>query len=1601
MKQLKELIHNRLVGIVIAGAMAVMLPSACRAGIVGNYPVDGSTLHMWHFDETNGTLAYDAVSNQLNGLAGWTGGFTMTNLPGNPAFPTVANGGLLATEFASNAQPSYVAYANGQPYVSYNYCILTTNDSAYFQAGFSEAPAGADPGFGTNPAGISTLAFTNIANYCNTNTGAFTMEALVNLDINPQKLAGQQDILCADSGNGNRGFIFGIYPISGGGANLNFFPIGSTIGTISYGNIAYLPTNGPDAAIQGQWYHAAVTYTGNNPTNGDTPNILTVYWTLMDPARTNCDLLWQTNVSLNNSKFTTHVGLLNGETPFLDIGASARENITTPNLGWAGFNGNIDEVRISDVCLHPDQMVFNYTAIAEPPTVDGLATSETLANSATLQLIPVELGSLPVTNQWYYIANGVTNLLAGQTNSTLTIPGVTAANGGSYYLAATNAYGGTNSAAVQVTVGLQSFDGLYNTGCDNNGNPLWPYAPGSYDPHYFLTNDPDPNGNPPYAVIWSTPGTANGGIIGPENGAGTVLGNYIYTTSFVIDQGVVSNATLSGTLISYATELGSTIQVVINDVTNTFQNGVYPGAYNTVPFGPFTGTNCGFQMGSNTLTFIFTNAVSNPNGIELYNLTGTSTALTNAPYITNQPNSVMVNYGQTASFSLVAIGAPSLNYEWLTNGLYNNSGGVVVAPFATTNRTFTFVATNIPASAVHNGIYTNNYYAIVSNGAGSVTSAVVELTVNMQTTFVSQLPLPYTNLFTLYAGANPAFSVQVGGAPAPFAYQWYTNGVWDAAVTTNKLLMTNVQIGFFTNYCVVTNLYSSPATSQVWTAQVIADPTSNGPGGPSSYASNTLALNPIGYWRMDDVNEDGSDNGNGDFFYVCHDYAGGNDGFYTNCSLGNAGYNPTTDPSDSSAEFGESDDLGSDFGDSLATSIAGINFGAPFGTNKAFTVEAWVSGLVQTSAGAGIVTLGWGNGGEQFDLDCGAPGGAYRFLFRDASGISHGVNSTNVPALIGQGPWYHLAGVVDEVHSNVSFYIDGQLAGKTAISPGAGVLSSSYLMGIGARQSGLGTSYNDQFLGYVNDVAIFNYALSPSQIANQYFQSGVAPVITEQPVAGTNVEQGSTLSVSAVANGTGTLSYQWYETNLTSQTGFALSGQISSTLVINNVQTNDSYFLDVSNSFGATNSSPVSVTVLFGLNVSLGPPGVSLYAGLPFKYSVGALGTVPFYYQWLTNGVAVPNATNSTYSLIAGLGSISVICTVTNAYNGYSSTNAGPVTLTGVALPASLYSATVLSNNPAGFWPLNEPNSSPGTGNDGAIVYDYVGGNNGIYTNALLGNPGYNTNADPLDTSALFGSYATPNSDANSIPGPDFSTPNGSNAEFTVEAWAESTTNNGLNTPTVVAKGVYFEEEYAIDAGAANGSYRFTVRNAAGTAYNANSTFSISNSNQWYHLVGVCNESNSLVSLYINGKLAASTAIPAASGITNSSAIPMTIGARSSTQPYAPGNSLDQQFPGYICDVAVYNYALSSNQVTAEYQAAQIPPPINPNPTNIVFSVMNNQLKLSWPVDHLGWILQVQTNSLSVGLGTNWVNVNGSSSVTNIVIPINLTNGTEFYRLKY
>ena len=57
------------------------------------------------------------------------------------------------------------------------------------------------------------------------------------------------------------------------------------------------------------------------------------------------------------------------------------------------------------------------------------------------------------------------------------------------------------------------------------------------------------------------------------------------------------------------------------------------------------------------------------------------------------------------------------------------------------------------------------------------------------------------------------------------------------------------------------------------------------------------------------------------------------------------------------------------------------------------------------------------------------------------------------------------------------------------------------------------------------------------------------------------------------------------------------------------------------------------------------------------------------------------------------------------------------------------------------------------------------------------------------------------------------------------------------------------------------------------------------------------------------------------------------------------------------------------------------------------------QLKIFWPADHTGWVLQSQTNNLAAGLGTNWVNVSISAQTNQMTVPLSATNGSVFFRL--
>ncbi len=178
------------------------------------------------------------------------------------------------------------------------------------------------------------------------------------------------------------------------------------------------------------------------------------------------------------------------------------------------------------------------------------------------------------------------------------------------------------------------------------------------------------------------------------------------------------------------------------------------------------GTNL---AGATANPLVLANAQLTNNGnysVVVTNLFGSVTSsnaallLTNAPpAITMPPQGQTVLTGQTATFSVAATGTPPLNYQWLFNG--TNISGATTNPFSLAN-----------AQSTNGG----NYSVIVSNFAGSVTSAAAALTLVFTNPVVfaqwnfNSVP-PDANVGTGSTGPSTGSGTAslVGGATATFA----------------------------------------------------------------------------------------------------------------------------------------------------------------------------------------------------------------------------------------------------------------------------------------------------------------------------------------------------------------------------------------------------------------------------------------------------------------------------------------------------------------------------------------------------------------------------------------------------------------------------------------------------------------------------------------------------------------------------------------------------------------------------------------------------------------------------------------------------------------
>ncbi len=292
--------------------------------------------------------------------------------------------------------------------------------------------------------------------------------------------------------------------------------------------------------------------------------------------------------------------------------------------------------------------------------------------------------------------------------------------------------------------------------------------------------------------------------------------------------------------------------------------------------------------------------------------------------------------------------------------------------------------------------------------------------------------------------------------------------------------------------------------------------------------------------------------------------------------------------------------------------------------------------------GAGIVAKGYfgSKGSAEVTLDEGAPNEDFRLEVHSAANTAYDANSTINAQNSG---WHFLVGVCDEANSNVLLYVDGVLAGSTHIAPLAGVfnVAAAPLM-IGARSTSATSNGDNQFQGLMNNVAIYNYALTPSQVLNQYLMSGVPASLPVQPPANAFVTPDGSLTV-AGANvfGTPPLVEQWWDSTLNAP----IVGQTNAVLAISNGfdaagLVGHQIFLTVSNVYGGTNSTLVMVSSNSGPIITAQSPvaytsPLKLFVGANPNFSItaSAPSSYPISYQWFTNGIKANGNTNTFYQL--------------------------------------------------------------------------------------------------------------------------------------------------------------------------------------------------------------------------------------------------------------------------------------------------------------------------------------------------------------------------------
>lgn len=929
------------------------------------------------------------------------------------------------------------------------------------------------------------------------------------------------------------------------------------------GNQGWETLAAPNAnVVLGQWSHVVGTY----------------------DAASGTKLLYVDGELINGS---LNVTVSKNEARPLRIGAGFNE----VSFGNYFVNGAVDEVAIYPTALNQQQILAHYVAatgaapdVTAAPQVLIDPVGQSIWETTPITLSCVVAGSLPMQLQWYHVAadGTTTTAVPGGNDFLLTLNPTTMANEGYYYLSASNALGETQSAwawvevkplaAPNITLDVPATIPVYHGGTAGldvvaEGTPPLGYLlqsngvtmAWSEDGHFKVPNVQPGDASTEYRVVvtnsvgsgqtaitklnvLNAPAATSAAVTTGLNPAGYWrLGDDVDPTAFDYWNGLNGDYASAGLNIipgaltddddGCVNLYGSGSYVRMRDAT-AFQ---YTGATNQFTLSAWINADSWPATG---VRFFSTRLhVGNTGGYGFGIWNGNSYRFTAFGVTDIAQGLPAIVPGEW--YHVVAVNSNATVYFYL-NGVFQgmgnaNHGGIKPSPsplqlggnpnFNAPTDEESFNGRMDEASVFNRALTPTEIKALYDSRYGSqVPPSIVQQPASVR----------------LLAGGTARFSVAATGS-LPLSYQWKTNGVAITGATNAALVIPNVTSALSgLSYSVTVGNLAATVDSSPASLTLIS---------PSSYTTAVVADNPAGFWRLNEAS--GTP--------VAYDTWGSHNGVFAgSVALETPG--ALLNDGDTAAAF-----------DGVSPTRVEVPY-APELNAASFSVECWArvtagSGTYRAAVSARNEVQGANQGG--FILYANV-NDTWSFWTSTGSGWQ-ALNGTAVT----ENEWTHLVATYDGTTKR--FYINGNQVATAVIEAVPNPLRP---LRIGAGQNELDPG-NYFFSGDLDEVAVYGYALPAERVADHYnlgkYSTTTPPFVIVEPSSVSVVQAGDTVSLSVIAGGSPSLSYQWQKVG-----GGNLAGATQSTLTIPNAYFTDTgeYRVQIANGSGTVLSHIAQVTVL-------------------------------------------------------------------------------------------------------------------------------------------------------------------------------------------------------------------------------------------------------------------------------------------------------------------------------------------------------------------------------------------------------------------------------------